>query len=309
MLIVVAPGQGSQTPGMLEPWLEIPEFKAVIDRASVASDIDLIELGTRADAETIKDTAVAQPLIVAAGIASFEAARAGGIDLAAADAFAGHSVGEFTATYCAGVLSIEQAIRAVSIRGRAMATAAALEPTGMVAVMGGERSQVLETLAEHKLIAANENGANQIVAAGPISAIESLLSAAPAGLRLVQLTVAGAFHTQYMNTAQAAVAEVFQSFLPIDAKTQLISNRDGQSITDASEVTTRLISQITSPVRWDLCMQTFAEMGVTGLVELYPGGTLTGLAKRALKGVELFAVKGPSDLPNLREFAVSHLAK
>jgi [acyl-carrier-protein] S-malonyltransferase len=306
VLIVVAPGQGSQTPGMLTEWLELPEFASVIELANSATNIDIKAAGTTADAETIKNTAVAQPLIVAAGIASYRAATAAGVELNQASAFAGHSVGEFTAAAIAGVLTDSDALAVVAKRGQAMAAAAAIEATGMVAVMGGDREAVVAQLAEHNLVPANENGANQIVAAGRISDIEALLAAAPAGLRLIQLQVAGAFHTQFMQSAQSEVAAALAKVTANDSKISLISNRDAEAINNGIEISSRLVSQITNPVRWDLCMDKFEKLGVTGIVELFPGGTLTGIAKRALKGVELFPLKSPAELDNLREFASKH---
>jgi [acyl-carrier-protein] S-malonyltransferase len=306
VLIVVAPGQGSQTPGMLAEWLELPEFARVVELANTATSIDILASGTTSDAEAIKNTAIAQPLIVAAGIASYRAALAAGAELSKASAFAGHSVGEFTAAAISGVLSDSDALAVVAERGRAMAKAAALEATGMVAVMGGDRDAVVSQLAQHNLVPANENGANQIVAAGRISDIEALVAAAPAGLRLIQLQVAGAFHTAFMQSAQAEVANALADIPKQNASTAIISNRDAAAITSGTEIAERLVSQITSPVRWDLCMESFEKMGVTGIVELFPGGTLTGIAKRALKGVELFPLKSPSELDNLREFAAKH---
>lgn len=307
MLIVVAPGQGSQTPGMLTPWLELPAFAELIREAAAASGLNLVQLGTEADADTIRDTAVAQPLIVAAGLASAAAAAAAGCDLRhLADAVAGHSVGEFTASAMAGVLSTGEALKLVSIRGRAMAHAAGLTATGMAAVLGGDRDAVLAGLARHDVIAANENGANQIVAAGTLAQLEALAADPPAGTKVRPLQVAGAFHTQYMQSAQSAVREAVVGVAPAVAATPIISNQDAAALTDGEEITKRLVTQITSPVRWDLCMEKFRELGVTGIVELFPGGTLTGIAKRALPGVDLFPIKSPEDLAGLREFAIAH---
>ena len=306
MLIVVAPGQGSQTPGMLTPWLEIPAFADVIAAASAATGIDIGAHGTTSDAETIKDTAVAQPLIVAAGIGTFQAAVSSGTGLESAAAFAGHSVGEFTAAAISGALTTAEALSVVAVRGRAMANAAGQVATGMVAVMGGERSDVIAKLAEYELVAANENGAGQIVAAGELSRIDALIASAPAGLRLVQLPVAGAFHTHFMSSAQSDVENALLACSPNSPSAPVISNKDAAPLTDGLEIARRLGTQVTSPVRWDLCMEKFAELGVTGIVELFPGGTLTNLAKRALKGVDLLPIKSPTDLDNLREFVSNH---
>lgn len=306
MLIVVAPGQGSQTPGMLLPWLEFPAFAEVIEVASEATGLDIKSLGTDADAEAIKDTAVAQPLIVAAGIGTFAAAKSFGLDSNQIGAFAGHSVGEFTAAAISGTITTAEALAVVAARGRAMANAAGQVATGMIAVMGGERSEVVSKLSEFNLIAANENGAGQIVAAGKLADIDALIASAPPGLRLVQLPVAGAFHTHFMNSAQSEVEKAISLTSPKTPTSPVVSNKDAAALVEGAEIARRLASQVTSPVRWDLCMEKFADLGVTGIIELFPGGTLTNLAKRALKGVDLLPIKAPADLDNLREFISSH---
>lgn len=307
MLIIVAPGQGSQTPGMLTAWLQNDAFAAVIDQASAATGLDLRAHGTESDADTIRDTAIAQPLIVAAGLGSLAAAAdVLGMPITAADAVAGHSVGEITAAAATGVLSLEDALQLVAIRGRAMAEAAAVVQTGMAAVLGGERDDVVATLTKHGLIAANENGAKQIVAAGTLEQIEALNAEPPAGARVRPLQVAGAFHTQFMASATDAVCQASTSMATNAPSVQLVSNRGGEIVTDGADVVARLVSQVSSPVRWDLCMETFQEIGVTGLVELFPGGTLTGIAKRALPGVELLAITSPDDLAGLADFVTKH---
>ncbi|MEN9711140.1 MAG: hypothetical protein RL441_1132 [Actinomycetota bacterium] len=307
MLIIVAPGQGAQTPGMLTPWLSNEAFAAVIDAASAATGLDLRAHGTESDADTIRDTAIAQPLIVAAGLGSLAAAAALGLPISAADAVAGHSVGEITAAAATGVLSLEDALALVAVRGRAMAEAAAVVQTGMAAVLGGERDDVIATLTRHGLVAANENGAKQIVAAGTLEQIEALNAEPPAGARIRPLQVAGAFHTQFMASATDAVCQLSSSMATNNPSVQLISNRGGEIVTDGADVVARLVSQVSSPVRWDLCMETFQEIGVTGIVELFPGGTLTGIAKRALPGVELLAITAPEDLEKLSDFVSQHL--
>ena len=307
MLIIVAPGQGSQTPGMLTPWLENEAFAAVIDKASTATNLNLRLHGTGSDADTIRDTAIAQPLIVAAGLGSLSAAaEVLGFPILHADAVAGHSVGEITAAAATGVLSLEDALSLVAVRGQAMATAAAQVQTGMAAVLGGEREDVISTLTRHGLIAANENGAKQIVAAGTLEQIEALNAEPPAGARVRPLPVAGAFHTQFMASATEAVCETSTALKSSNPSVQLISNRGGEIVTDGADFVARLVSQVSSPVRWDLCMETFNEIGVTGIVELFPGGTLTGIAKRALPGVELLAITSPADLDQLANFVATH---
>ncbi|MEY9932893.1 [acyl-carrier-protein] S-malonyltransferase [Catenulispora sp. GP43] len=307
MLVLVAPGQGAQSPGFLTPWLEVPGFADRLTWWSAVSGLDLVHYGTEADADTIKDTAVAQPLLVAAGIASALA-----LFPHPADAFkmvgaaGGHSVGEITAAAGSGVISAEAAMVFVRERGRLMAQAAAVTPTGMTAVLGGERDEVLAKIAEHHLIPANNNGAGQIVAAGTLEDLARFQDDAPAGGRLRPLSVAGAFHTQHMGSAVEQLSTLARGITTRDPRTRLVSNADGAVVHDGREVLRRLVAQVSNPVRWDLCMDTFGELGVTGILEVPPAGTLTGLAKRALKGVETFALKTPDDLDAAREFVAKH---
>ncbi|MCD5347251.1 ACP S-malonyltransferase [Agromyces sp. S2-1-8] len=295
MIVVVCPGQGSQTPGFLTPWLAEPGFAERLDALSAAAGIDLAAHGTVSDADTIRDTAVAQPLIVAAGLLTLDALlddgraeRIGGI--------AGHSVGEITAAAGAGVLTGTEAIGFVAERGRAMAEAAALEPTGMSAVLGGDEADLLARLAELGLEPANFNGGGQIVVAGAVDALEQLKAEPPAGARVIPLQVAGAFHTRYMRPAVERLAEVAERLSPADPALPIWTNRDGSTVASGTEFLELLVGQVSSPVRWDRCMESFAEAGVSGIIELAPAGALVGLAKRGLKGVPTVAVKTPDDL-------------
>ena len=300
MLVVLCPGQGSQTPGFLEPWLELDSFASVVSSLSEASGLDIAKHGTESDADTIRDTAVAQPLIVAASIAS-------ALELGSGfSAVAGHSVGEFAAAALAGILTPEDAIRAVSVRSRAMAAAAALEPTSMAAVLGGEQSVVLERLEQLDLYPANFNGAGQIVAAGSAEAIAALVAEGPAGARVIQLQVAGAFHTHYMEPAVAELAGFAAGLETGNPTRRIWSNQAGQEITDGREYVDLLVGQVASSVRWDACMQSFAEAGVTAVLEVSPAGALAGLAKRALPGVEILALKTPDQLDAARELIANH---
>lgn len=294
MIITVFPGQGSQTPGFLTPWLELEGSRERLERYAEAAQVDLVSAGTEWDADRIRDTAVAQPLIVAASLLSYAALQdAAGVSPAGV---AGHSVGEVAALVAAGVLSDDDGMRLVGLRGRAMADAAAQEQTGMSAILGGDRDAVLALLDELELTAANHNGAGQIVAAGALDALSELAAHPAAGSRVIPLQVAGAFHTSYMasavDTLRAAAAEVSAS----DPRLTLWTNRDGARVDGGREALDLLVAQVSSPVRWDLCMESFADAGVTGIIELAPAGTLTGLAKRALRGVPTVAVKTPDDL-------------
>ncbi|MFG2617863.1 ACP S-malonyltransferase [Streptomyces sp. NPDC048507] len=293
MLVLVAPGQGAQTPGFLTPWLELPGAAERVAGWSDAIGLDLAHYGTNADADEIRDTAVAQPLLVAAGLLSATALGAP----AAFGAVAGHSVGEITAAAYAGVFSELDALSFVRTRGLAMADAAAVSETGMAAVLGGDQDVVLAHLEKLGLTPANINGAGQIVAAGTAEQIAALVAEKPEGsMKVVALKVAGAFHTHHMTPAVAALQKATEALAPADPALKYVSNRDGLVVEKGADVVARLVGQVANPVRWDLCMETFADLGVTGIVELSPGGTLTGLAKRALKGVPNVALKTPDDL-------------
>ncbi|PPL18757.1 ACP S-malonyltransferase [Microterricola pindariensis] len=296
MIVVVCPGQGSQTPGFLEPWLAEPQFAERLRGLSDAAGTDLLAHGTVSDADTIRDTAVAQPLIVAAGILTLQALQAGGRRDKIAG-IAGHSVGEITAAAGAGILSDEDAIRFVGERGRAMASAAAAQPTGMSAVLGGDEAELLARLAELGLEPANYNGGGQIVVAGALPALAALAEEPPAKARVIPLQVAGAFHTRYMLPAVAHLSEVAATLSPSDPTLPIWTNNDGTRVESGSRFVELLVGQVSSPVRWDLCMESFAAAGVTGIIELAPAGALTGLAKRALRGVPTVAIKTPDDLP------------
>ena len=296
MIVVVCPGQGSQTPGFLEPWLQNPAYADQLRAMSEQSATDLIAAGTTADAETIRDTAIAQPLIVAAGILALTALFADG-RRAAVGGIAGHSVGEITAAAGAGVLSTADALTFVGERGRAMKAAAALTPTGMSAVLGGDEAELLARLAELGLEPANFNGGGQIVVAGALDALAVLAADPPAKIRVVPLQVAGAFHTRHMRPAVAHLTDVRARLAPADPSLPLWTNHDGSTVTDGSRFVDLLVGQVSSPVRWDLCMQSFADAGVTGIIEVAPAGALVGLAKRALRGIPSVAIKTPDDLP------------
>ncbi|NUP03146.1 MAG: ACP S-malonyltransferase [Nonomuraea sp.] len=295
MLVLVAPGQGAQTPGFLTPWLELPGLADRLGAWSEVTGIDLVAYGTTAGADEIRDTAVAQPLLVAAALAAAEALGA------APDVLAGHSVGEFAAAALAGVLTHEQALTLVRERARAMAKAASVTETGMTAVLGGVEEDVLAAIEKHGLTPANINGAGQIVAGGTLEQLAAFKDDAPARARLIPLKVAGAFHTVHMAPAVESLSEAAAGVVPGDPRVTLLSNADGRPAATGAEFVRRLISQISNPVRWDLCMATMAELGVTRMIELLPGGTLTGLAKRGLRGVETVALKTPDDLDAARE--------
>jgi len=304
VLAIVCPGQGSQTPGMLAPWLELPGVAAHLERLAQASGSDLRAYGTTSDADTIRDTAVAQPLIVASSLLS---ARALDPRLAAsAGVLAGHSVGEFAAAALAGVLTEDEALALVAARGAAMATAASATPTGMSAVLGGDPDEVLSTIESLGLTAANVNGGGQVVAAGDLDSLVALAKHPPSRARVIPLPVAGAFHTTYMLSAREQLTASAAALSPRDPVVPLLSNRDGAAVGTAAEALAALVAQVAHPVRWDLCQEMFAAIGVTGMLELAPGGVLTGLARRSLPGVETVALKTPDDLDAARALVARH---
>ncbi|MGP6171958.1 ACP S-malonyltransferase [Microbacterium sp. A204] len=294
MIVVACPGQGSQTPGFLTPWLELDGVADRLARYSEAAEVDLIAHGTESDAETIRDTRIAQPLIVAASLIAAHALaeRAG----RRPDGVAGHSVGELAAIVGTGVISAEQTMRLVGIRGRAMADAAAQAPTGMSAVIGGDEQAVLDRLAELDLTPANYNGGGQIVAAGALPALASLAEMPLRGTRVIPLQVAGAFHTSSMSPAVDALRASVADLAPNDPDLTLWTNHDGSVVSSGAQALDLIVNQVSSPVRWDLCMSAFAEAGITGMIELTPAGALAGLAKRGLRGTPVVAVKTPDDL-------------
>jgi len=301
VLAIIAPGQGSQTPGMLNSWIADPLLKELLISWSDAIGLDLVHLGTVADADEIKDTANAQPLIVATSLLGADA-----LGIKNFTVTSGHSVGELAAAALSGAISEADALRIVRARGIEMAKAAATSPSGMSAVLGGDRAEVLAGIATLNLVAANDNGAGQIVAAGDLQALASLNENPPTGARVRALAVAGAFHTQYMQPAVEPLASLASTIATRPVSIQVISNKDGQVVTDGSEILNRIIDQIANPVRWDLCMETMKSIGITGVIELPPSGTLVGLLKRAASEIETFALKSADDLDAAREFAGRH---
>ncbi len=311
MLAIVCPGQGAQTPGMLAPWLELPGTADRLAAFSAAAGLDLTAHGTTSDADTIRDTAVAQPLIVSASLIALRAlldeiGEPDGRPLA--DVTAGHSVGELAAAAVAGVFDDAGAVGLVTQRARFMAQAAAAEPTGMAAVLGGDPAEVAAAIEAAGLWPANVNGGGQVVAAGSLDGIAALVAAPPARARVVALQVAGAFHTPFMQPALDAFAAVAAGWPHQDPRTVLLSNADGAAYDEhgGDQVLARLVAQIAAPVRWDLCQATMADLGVTGLLELAPGGVLKGLARRSLPGVETVAIQSPADLPAARDLVARH---
>ncbi len=304
MLAVLSPGQGSQKPGFLSPWLDQPGAEARLRAWSELAGVDLIHLGSEAGADEIKDTARTQPLLVAAALLA-----AGQLDVPDPVVVTGHSVGELAASALAGVLSPEAAITLTAVRGREMAAACALEPTGMSAVLGGDPDDVVATVEKHGLYPANRNGAGQIVAAGALDGLAALSAEPPAKARVIALSVAGAFHTPYMGPAEQALAHEAERITADDPGRTILSNLDGTAVTAGPEMLQRLVRQVTAPVRWDLCMRTLRDLGVTAVLELPPAGTLAGLIKRELKGEgapEIITLNTPADLTAARDLIARH---
>lgn len=305
MLAIVCPGQGSQTPGFLSPWLDLPGVAEHLGQLSDIAGLDLVAHGTTSDEETIKDTAVAQPLIVASGLITAKVLL-DGREPDLSTVAAGHSVGEITASVIAGALSEADAMTFVRARANAMAEAAAATPTGMSAVLGGDPAEVLGAIQSAGLTPANANGAGQTVAAGTMDQLKALAENPPAKSRVIPLKVAGAFHTSHMSPAVSVLEALRPSLAPASPVLTLLSNYDGEPVAGGEENLDSLIAQVSRPVRWDLCMSTLQEMGITGLIELAPAGTLTGLAKRGMPGVATVALKTPDDLEGARAFVTEH---
>ncbi|SCE71930.1 [acyl-carrier-protein] S-malonyltransferase [Micromonospora matsumotoense] len=304
MLAVLSPGQGSQKPGFLTPWLALRGAESRLRWWSVPAGVDLVRLGTEADADEIRDTARTQPLLVASALLAAEHLPLHDVNLVA-----GHSVGELAAAALAGVFSAETAITLAGVRGREMAAACALAPTGMAAVLGGDPDEVLAALATRGLHPANRNGGGQVVAAGTLDALDKLAAEPPTKARIIRLKVAGAFHTPHMAPAEAALAAVAAGITPSDPARILLSDLDGAPVPHGRELVHRLVRQVTAPVRWDLCMRTLADLGVTGVLELPPAGTLAGLVKRELKATgapEIVTLNTPADLPAARDLIARH---
>lgn len=299
MIVVVAPGQGSQTSGFLSPWLEIDGVRDTVESLGEAAGVDLIRHGTESDDDTIRDTKIAQPLIVAASVATASVLL--GDSRESVGAVAGHSVGEFAAAVVAGVLSPTEALSLVGLRGRAMAEEAATIATGMAAVLGGDADELDARLAESGLFAANMNGGGQVVVAGETDALSAFAANPPSGARVIPLSVAGAFHTSYMagavETLRAAAATVEAN----DPAVPIYTNRDGSRVASGRDYVDLLVGQVSNPVRWDLCMESFLRDGVTGVIELAPAGALVGLVKRSIKGIPTVAIKTPDDIATARE--------
>lgn len=301
MIALLAPGQGSQTEGMLSPWLELAGAADQLALWSKASGLDLVRLGTTASTDEITDTAVTQPLVVAATLLAHQELTKRGL-LAGEDlVVAGHSVGEIAAYAIAGVMAADDAVALAATRGAEMAKACAVEPTGMSAVLGGDEAEVLARLEQLDLFPANRNAAGQIVAAGSLDALEKLAEDPPAKARVRALGVAGAFHTKYMASALDGYAAAAAAIQTSEPTATLLSNRDGKPVASAAAAMEALVAQLTRPVRWDLCTATLREMEVAAAVEFPPAGTLTGIAKRELRGVTARAVKSPADLDALAE--------
>jgi len=280
---------------MLTPWLDLPSAEARVRWLSAVSGLDLLRLGTTAEPDEIRDTAVTQPLIVALGLVAAAELEPHEVTVAA-----GHSVGELTAAALAGVFSPETAVALARLRGREMAAACALAPTGMSAVLGGDPDEVVGRIEACGLVPANRNGAGQVVAAGSLDGLAELAEHPPPGARVKALPVAGAFHTQYMAPAEEALAAAADGVTATGPERLLLSNADGTAVPTGREAVKRLVHQVTRPVRWDLCQATLRDLGVTAVVELPPAGALAGLAKRELRGVEVLALKTPADLAAAR---------
>jgi [acyl-carrier-protein] S-malonyltransferase len=300
----VTPGQGSQTSGLYSTWITDQATKEIVTKYSELIDLDLIYFGTVASQSEITATNIAQPLLTSLALMSFGKLK---IESNENIIYSGHSVGEFSAACLAGFYSEKTAMKLVSVRGKAMAEAAASNgATGMAAVLGGDKTEVIKHIKQFDLVPANVNSNGQIVASGLLTNLEKLSAHPPASTKVRKLEVAGAFHSQFMKSAESELEKEFAQLELTKPTCRFVSNKDGEIITESTELKNRLISQITSPVRWDMCQAKMVELGVTGMLELAPGGVLTGIAKREMPGVELFAIKYPEDIDTAQAFIDKH---
>ena len=300
----MTPGQGSQTSGMYSTWITDTANKELIAKYSDLINLDLFNYGTSATQSEITATNIAQPLLTALAFMTFSKLE---VNSNSNIIYSGHSVGEFSAASLAGFYSDKTAMKLVNVRGKAMAEAAASNSaTGMSAVLGGDKAEVIKHIEQFDLVPANVNSNGQIVASGLLTNLEKLSENPPASTKVRKLEVAGAFHSQFMKSAESELEKEFTQGEITDSNSSFISNKDGQIVKDSSELKNRLITQITSPVRWDLCQAKMIELGVTGMLELAPAGVLTGIAKREMPGVELFAIKSPEDIPGAQAFIDKH---
>ena len=300
----MTPGQGSQSEGMLLSWLQDDDSLNLIKQFSEICEIDLLELGTTADQSEVTATNNAQPLLASL---AFLSAKNLTWEKYQGIIFSGHSVGELSACSLAGFYSMQDAMQLVAVRGIAMAEAAmSSEGTGMSAVLGGKKEEVIRHIQNHNLVPANVNSEGQIIASGLLTDLERLAENPPDSTKVRKLDVAGAFHSEFMKPAEVKLAQKFNQINLNKPGFRYISNKDGCVVTDSSDLKNRLVSQISSPVRWDMCQATMKDLGVTGMLELAPGGVLTGIAKREMPGVELFAIKSPEDITAAQDFIDKH---
>ena len=307
MLALVAPGQGSQSVGMLAPWVADSQTKDLVESWSELISVDLLKLGQLGTAEEIKSTDIAQLLIF---VTSYLSSLA--LDLRNAKdssiVYAGHSVGEFAAYSLAGIFEVDQALRLVAKRGQAMLSATKVfSKTGMSAVLGGNKEEVLSYLREFDLIPANINSNGQIIAAGSLENLERLASSPLKGTRIRPLEVSAAFHTKFMEPAVSQFTEIFKTLSVNSPRQIVLSNKNGERLSKPTDIMENLIQQVISPVRWDLCQAKMVELGVTGMLELAPGGTLCGIAKKEIPSVETFAIKSPDDIQGANDFIRKHI--
>jgi len=304
LLAVVAPGQGSQQPAMFNSWIEIPENYQKLKEFSEISNLDLIYFGTKATKEEISNTEITQPLLTALSLISFANLN---LDDKSSVIFAGHSVGEFSASTFSEFLTEEQAMRLVTLRGKLMNDATKeSEQTGMAAVLGGDKNIIIERLKEIQLYAANINSQGQIIASGKLSKINELIRNPIEKTKVIKLDVSGAFHTPYMQNAKDKFETEMKNQKFQDSNLKLLSNYDGKLISNSQDLKSKITNQLTNSVRWDLCQETMMNSEVTGLLEVAPGGVLSGIAKKAMNQVEVMAIKTPDDIESANAFIIKH---
>jgi [acyl-carrier-protein] S-malonyltransferase len=289
---------------MLSSWLQNDDSLALIKQFSEICETNLLKLGTTADQSEVTATNNAQTLLASLAFLSADKLN---WEKFQRIIFSGHSVGELSASCLAGFYSMQDAMQLVSVRGKAMAEAAtSSQITGMSAVLGGKKEEVIKHIQKYNLVSANVNSEGQIIASGLLTDLERLAENPPDSTKVRRLDVAGAFHSEFMKPAEAKLAQKFNQINLNEPGFRYISNKDGSVVTKSSDLKNRLVSQISSPVRWDMCQATMKDLGVTGMLELAPGGVLTGIAKREMPGVELFAIKSPGDITAAQDFIDKH---
>lgn len=299
MLAFTFPGQGSQRPGMGRPWAGHESWEIVLEASEIISR-DIAHLLLDADAEELKDTRNAQLTTFVSSLMVLDAVERLGIEPSFC---AGHSLGEYTALTATGALGLLEGVALVATRADAMHEAGLASPGTMSAILGLDDDQVEIACrrADSDVWVANFNAPGQVVIAGSVAGVSAagVIAKELGAKRVMSLPVSGAFHTPFMSSARDRLREAISLAAPRDTEVPIISNVDALAHDIGSDWSSLLSAQLSSPVRWKHCLLTMAELGVTGFVELGPGGVLTGMAKRTVDSARTISVSTPEELDNL----------